>query len=84
MLAIEWRIGVAACVAWLVTASLFRISSLAALVAMLVLPLAAWFLGDRDLTCSRSRSQRSCGSSTRANLRRLANGTEPKIGRKRE
>jgi glycerol-3-phosphate acyltransferase PlsY len=84
MLAIEWRIGVAACVAWLVTAALFRISSLAALVAMLVLPAAAWFLGDRVLTLFAIAVAAVVWVKHAANLRRLANGSEPKIGRKRE
>jgi glycerol-3-phosphate acyltransferase PlsY len=83
MLAIEWRIGVAACVAWLVTALIFRISSLAALVAMLILPLAAWGLGDRSLTLFAIAVAAVVWVKHAANLRRLAAGTEPKIAGKR-
>ncbi|MDB5365017.1 MAG: plsY [Rhodospirillales bacterium] len=83
MLALEWRIGVAACVAWLVTALLFRISSLAALVAMLILPLAAWGLGDRALTWFAIAVAAVVWGKHAANLQRLAAGTEPKIGGKR-
>jgi acyl phosphate:glycerol-3-phosphate acyltransferase len=83
LLAIEWRVGIVACFAWLVTALLFRISSLAALVAMLVLPLAAWGFDDRTLTLFSIAVAAVVWVKHTANLRRLANGTEPKIGRKR-
>ena len=46
LLAIAWPVGLLACLAWLVVAFVFRYSSLAALVALALAPLAAWFLAD--------------------------------------
>lgn len=46
LLAIAWPVGVLACLTWLVVAFVFRYSSLAALVAIALSPLAAWFLAD--------------------------------------
>jgi glycerol-3-phosphate acyltransferase PlsY len=46
LLAITWPVGLLACLTWLVVAFVFRYSSLAALVALALAPLAAWFLAD--------------------------------------
>src|SRR5262245_40394888 len=49
LLALDWRIGLIACAAWLVVALLLRYSSLAALVAFAAAPLAAWLISTREL-----------------------------------
>ena len=46
LLAITWPVGLLSCLTWLVVAFVFRYSSLAALVALALAPLAAWFLAD--------------------------------------
>lgn len=79
-LALDWRVGVACCLTWLVAAAIWRISSLGALVAAAMS--AVWVLSLTD------------GSTLalsivltvlvfwrhRANLVRIKAGTEPKIG----
>ncbi|MCA0929861.1 glycerol-3-phosphate 1-O-acyltransferase PlsY [Ruegeria profundi] len=79
-LALDWRVGVACCLTWLVAAAIWRISSLGALVAAAMS--AVWVLSLTD------------GSALalsivltvlvfwrhRANLVRIKAGTEPKIG----
>jgi glycerol-3-phosphate acyltransferase PlsY len=46
LLAIAWPVGVLACATWLAAALLFRYSSVAALTALAVSPLYAWWLAD--------------------------------------
>ena len=80
-------VGITACVVWLVMAFTFRYSSLSALVAMLVTPIAALvFYNDThpflvSLCCL-------CGMVVwwrhKANIQRLLKGEEPKIGKKKE
>ena len=45
-LAIAWPVGLIACAVWLLVALVWRYSSLAALIAAAVAPVAAWFLPD--------------------------------------
>jgi len=47
-LAIAWPVGLIACAVWLLVALLFRYSSLAALIAVAVAPIAAWFLANHQ------------------------------------
>jgi glycerol-3-phosphate acyltransferase PlsY len=89
--AIDWRIGIVACVVWLLAAFLFRYSSLAAILAMISAPAAtSWFL---ELDLGRSPDFYRVvilplGLMSilvilrhHANIRRLLNRTEPKIGK---
>src|SRR5262247_3379958 len=46
MWGLSWPVGAIACAAWLLFAALFRYSSLATLLAVVVAPIAAWFLTD--------------------------------------
>src|SRR3954466_1585304 len=43
LLAISWPVGLVACAAWLLTAFVLRYSSLSALVALSLSPLAGWY-----------------------------------------
>ena len=80
-LALDWHIGVACCATWLVTAAIWRISSLGALAAtalsttwIMVLTNGSTFILGVILTllvCWRHR----------ANLSRIMAGSEPKIGK---
>ncbi|WP_372612456.1 glycerol-3-phosphate 1-O-acyltransferase PlsY [Aquicoccus sp.] len=82
LLALAWPVGIAACLTWLATAVIARISSLSALVAagsstiwMLVLGHGtAFFLGIALTLLIYWRH--------RANISRLRAGTEPKFGQK--
>jgi acyl phosphate:glycerol-3-phosphate acyltransferase len=85
ILALAPLAGVTTSVVWLFMAFGFRYSSLSALVAVLSSPLAAYLIYD-DTALSAL-----CGLITlliwfkhRANIRRLIEGKEPKIGKKRE
>jgi glycerol-3-phosphate acyltransferase PlsY len=85
LLASLWPAGLAFAGAWLLTAAVFRMSSLAALVATLAAPIVVWYLD-------------SAGDSWkiiavlaviifwrhRANIARIATGKEPKIGSKKK
>jgi glycerol-3-phosphate acyltransferase PlsY len=83
--AVNWIMGLAAALTWLVMAVIFRYSSLSALVALLVAPLAAFYIAHNAgagwmaiflaiiVWCAHH-----------ANIRRLIKGTEPKIGQKKD
>jgi glycerol-3-phosphate acyltransferase PlsY len=80
-LGLHWPVGLAAISTWLVTAFLFRISSLAALVATLLIPIYFWYLQPEPaylivsavITVILYWRHRS-------NIRNLINGTEGRIG----
>ncbi|WP_170402883.1 glycerol-3-phosphate 1-O-acyltransferase PlsY [Ruegeria arenilitoris] len=79
-LALDWRVGVACCLSWLVAAAIWRISSLGALVAaatstlwvLLLTDGSTFFLGIILTLLVYWRHS--------ANLARIRAGTEPKIG----
>ncbi len=82
LLAVAWPVGVAACLAWLVTAYVFRISSLAALVALGLSPLFAWVLADGALALAALFIALLVFIRHDANIRRLLKGEEPRLGAK--
>lgn len=82
LIALAWPIGLAACALWAVTAALFRMSSLAALVAAALSPLAAWLLGYPTAIVFCAALAVLIFIRHHANIGRIANGTEPKIGKK--
>jgi len=80
-LALDWRVGVACCLTWLVAAAIWRISSLGALVAaalsttwIMVLTDGSTFLLGVVLTLLVYWRHRE-------NVARIKAGTEPKIGK---
>ncbi|MBI2958700.1 MAG: glycerol-3-phosphate 1-O-acyltransferase PlsY [Betaproteobacteria bacterium] len=82
LLALNLGLGVAALATWLAVALLFRISSLAALVAAALAPLFSIALGGIDATAvAVSAMSLLLIWRHRANLRRLLTGEEAKIGR---
>ncbi|MEM7490994.1 MAG: glycerol-3-phosphate 1-O-acyltransferase PlsY [Pseudomonadota bacterium] len=81
LLALSFPLGLAACATWLVTAAIFRISSLAALVAAVAAPLwALWLRPDAILLSAALAGLILYRHS--ANIRRLIAGEEPRIGAK--
>lgn len=76
-------VGYAAVAGWLLTAASLRYSSLAALVAVLAAPAAAYFIyGDPVLTGLCAAAAAVIWLRHRANIARLVRGEESKIGKK--
>lgn len=82
ILALAWPVGLAACATWLVTAAISRISSLSALVAAAASVPLAWALGRPQVMLICAVMAVMVFWRHRANIARLAAGTEPRIGRK--
>lgn len=82
LIALDWRLGLAACALWLLTALIARLSSLAALVAAALSPAVAWALDRADLIAVSAFMAALIFVRHRANISRLRAGTEPRIGRK--
>lgn len=84
LLAIAWPVGIACCLTWLVVALVLRYSSLAALVAAAASPLYAYVLADWQRMELAAAMAVLIFVRHHANIRRLAKGEEPRIGRKKE
>ena len=84
LLALDWRIGLIAGAIWLLVAVIFRYSSLAALVASAVAPLAAWFIATRQLAAVVLFLAVLIWLRHHQNIRRLLTGREPKIGQRND
>jgi glycerol-3-phosphate acyltransferase PlsY len=84
LLAAAWPVGIAACLTWLVMAKLMKISSLAALTAAALSPLYALGL-QRPWPTVALAAVLAVLIFIRhhENIRRLLNGTEPRIGAKK-
>lgn len=80
-LALAWPVGLAACLTWLVVAVAARMSSLSSLSAALLAPLWAALLGHTQMIALAAVLAAVILWRHRANIRRLLDGTEPKIGR---
>ena len=80
LLALAWPAAIAFCLIWLAVAALTRYSSLAALVASAATPFALWLTGDRPETVLFVLLTLLLWIMHRANIARLLNGTEGKIG----
>ncbi|MFQ3623239.1 MAG: glycerol-3-phosphate 1-O-acyltransferase PlsY [Acetobacteraceae bacterium] len=83
LLGAAWPVGLLACAVWIGAALLTRISSLSALLAFAAAPaLAAWLAGRGEVVLALG----ICGFvwlRHAANIRRLIDGTEPRIGDRR-
>jgi len=80
MLALAWPVGLLACAVWLATALISRISSLSALVAAAWSPLVCLLVGQGQIFLLTLFLAGLIAWRHRANLGRLKNGTEPRIG----
>jgi glycerol-3-phosphate acyltransferase PlsY len=80
LIGLSWQLGAITCALWLLMAALFRYSSLAALLSILIGAVAAWYFVP-------VAAPEVCLLAAlvwvrhHANIRRLLNGTEPKIGK---
>ncbi len=77
LLAIAWPVGVLACLTWLVTALIFRISSLAGIVALAASPLYAYWVADAQRFELAAFLAIIVIARHAANIRRLINVEEP-------
>jgi len=85
LLALVPLVGAVSCGLWLVTAFAFRYSSLAALVAIAAAPLVAHVIyADSLLDVICGGVAALVWLKHRANIKRLVNGEEPKIGKKKQ
>jgi acyl phosphate:glycerol-3-phosphate acyltransferase len=74
-----WPLGLAFAALWLAMAFVFRISSLAALTASLIMPAIAFFAGRSDLALPTAIMGAVIWVMHRANIARLLKGEEPRI-----
>ena len=82
VMALAWPVGVLSCLTWIVVAALFRFSSLAALVAVSAAPFYTWYTDQTDTAIAVAVLAAMVVAKHHTNIRRLLNGTEPKIGKK--
>jgi glycerol-3-phosphate acyltransferase PlsY len=81
LLAVSWPIGIIACAVWLLVAAGARLSSLAALSAFASAPCSALILEDFSVVKLAFTIAVLVFVRHQANIRRLLDGTEPRIGR---
>jgi glycerol-3-phosphate acyltransferase PlsY len=82
LLALWWPAGIAACLTWLLIAGVSRISSLSALVAAVTSPVWMQLLGRPEAVLLCILLAALILVRHRDNIRRLQDGTEPRIGKK--
>ncbi|WP_339748272.1 glycerol-3-phosphate 1-O-acyltransferase PlsY [uncultured Maricaulis sp.] len=82
VLVVAWPVGLAVIATWLITFAIFRMSSLGALVAALAAPIAALVLGRVDVAIMTGLLAVLIYWLHRANIERILNGKEPRVGRK--
>src|SRR5690242_10992952 len=80
MWGLSWPVGAIACAAWLLFAAIFRYSSLAALLSVLIAAVAAWILTNAYVATLLTLLVPLVWARHHENIARLLNGTEPKIG----
>ena len=76
-----WPLGLIFIAVWVAMAVLFRISSLSALTASLLSPVAAWAVGRADLILPAVIMGGAVFITHRANIARILKGEEPRIGK---
>ncbi|WP_421694964.1 glycerol-3-phosphate 1-O-acyltransferase PlsY [Aestuariivirga sp.] len=76
-----WPLGLIFIAVWIVMALVFRMSSLSALSASFVSPLAAYALGQFDLVLPAAIMGAAVFITHRANIARILKGEEPRIGK---
>ncbi len=79
LLSIAWQVGLLACLTWLVMAVVFRYSSAAALTALALAPVFAWYLADPQRAYLAALIAVLVWIRHHENIRRLLKGEESKI-----
>lgn len=80
LIALAWQVALIFAAVWLLVAIVFRYSSLAALCAAIAVPVALWFLATPQLAGLFALMSVILFIKHRANIQRLASGTEGRIG----
>lgn len=83
LLALYWPVGLLFCLTWLATAAVFRMSSLAALVAAAATPIYLAWLGQMQFVILSCVLTALIYFAHRENISRLLAGDEPRIGEKK-
>jgi len=79
---LSWFIGVIMLATWLLMVFLFRFSSLAALITAVLLPIYIYLFADPEYLFPTLLMSALLIWRHRSNIKRLLNGTEPKMGKK--
>ena len=82
VLATSWPVGLASMAVWLLTAALFKMSSLAALVAAIFAPILACILGYHSVAIMTLFLAFLIFIRHKDNIKRIAAGAESRIGQK--
>lgn len=82
LIALAWQLAAIFAIVWLAVAATTRISSLAALIATVAVPVAACVLGYYEIAIVSALMAAIILIKHRGNIRRLLAGEEPKIGAK--
>lgn len=82
MLALNPFVGLSCIATWIVSAVIFRISSLSALIAAVLCPVYSFYFSEINLVVLASILSILILFKHKENITRLMNGTEPKIGKK--
>ena len=87
LLAAAWPVCLAVCLTWLLVFAVFRYSSLSGIISLGLSPVLAWFLIPSPENFALTVMAGALGGLTiarhHANIRRLINGEEPKVGKKK-
>ncbi len=84
MLALSWQVGLLSCLTWVVSAALFRYSSLSAIIAFLCAPLYTYYIIDMKAALIVGSLSLLGIARHHQNIGRLIKGVEPRIGRKKD
>ncbi len=84
LLVTAWPVGLATCATWLLSAVIFRISSLSALIALTLSPVYAWYFATPDHIYLALALATLVIIRHHENIGRIVEGTESKIGNKKK
>jgi len=80
LIALSWPVGVASTLTWILVATLFRISSLSALIALAAAPVFAFWLSGLPMAVTAAGLAVLSMLRHRENIQRIIKGQEPRIG----
>ncbi|MAU41614.1 MAG: acyl-phosphate glycerol 3-phosphate acyltransferase [Kordiimonas sp.] len=84
IIALSWPVGVACCLTWIIVAAATRLSSLSALIAALLSPVYSYFFATSHMAILCLLLTGLIYIRHKENIRRILEGTEPKIGHKKK